>query len=58
MVKTKLGERLRSKAQTAQVNEVLCKTACHNLCCLIQSIYELEMGIRDYLAAPGSGASN
>ncbi len=23
------------------VNEVLCKVLCHNLCCLIQSMYEL-----------------
>ncbi len=26
---------------TAQVNEVLCKILCHNICVLIQSIYEL-----------------
>jgi hypothetical protein len=25
----------------AQVNEVLCKILCHNVCCLIQSMYEL-----------------
>jgi transposase len=41
MVKAKFGERLKSKSQTAQVNEVLCKVLCHNVCCLIQSIYEL-----------------
>ena len=41
MIKTKFGERLRSKTHTAQVNEVLCKILCHNVCCLIQSIYEL-----------------
>lgn len=41
MIKAKFGERLRGKAETAQVNEVLCKILCHNLCCLIQSIYEL-----------------
>jgi transposase len=41
MIKAKFGERLRSKTQTAQTNEVLCKVLCHNLCCLIQSIYEL-----------------
>ena len=23
------------------VNEALCKILCHNICCLIQSIYEL-----------------
>ncbi len=31
----------RSKAKTAQTNEILCKILCHNVCCLIQSIYEL-----------------
>ena len=41
MIKGKFGERLRSKTHTAQVNEVLAKVLCHNLCCLIQSIYEL-----------------
>jgi hypothetical protein len=26
---------------TAQINELLCKALCHNLCVLIQSTYEL-----------------
>ena len=43
MIKAKFGERLRSKSKTAQVNEVLCKILCHNICCLIQSIYELDV---------------
>jgi transposase len=41
MIKGKFGERLRSKSVVAQTNEVLCKVLCHNLCCVIQSIYEL-----------------
>jgi transposase len=41
MIKAKFGERLRSKSKTAQTNELLCKILCHNICCLIQSIYEL-----------------
>jgi transposase len=41
MIKSKFGERLKSKTITAQTNEVLCKVLCHNVCCLIQSIYEL-----------------
>ena len=41
MIKSKFGERLRSKSVVAQTNEVLCKVLCHNLCCVIQSIYEL-----------------
>ena len=41
MIKGKFGERLRSKSATGKFNEVLCKILCHNVCCLIQSIYEL-----------------
>lgn len=41
MVKAKFGERIRSKTKTAQVNEVLCEVLANNLCCVIQSIYEL-----------------
>ncbi len=41
MIKAKFGGFVRSKLATAQVNEVLCKILCHNICCLIQSSYEL-----------------
>ena len=41
MIKAKFGDGLRSKTKTAQVNEALCKVLCHNICCLIQSIFEL-----------------
>jgi transposase len=41
MLKAKFGDALRSKSDTAQVNELLCKVLCHNICCLIQSMYEL-----------------
>src|SRR5262249_55387069 len=41
MVKSKFGEEVRSKLPTAQINEVLCKILCHNICCVIQSMYEL-----------------
>lgn len=41
MIKAKFGSRIRSKSATAMVNEVLCKVLCHNLCVLVQSIYEL-----------------
>jgi hypothetical protein len=43
MIKSKLGDLLRRKTRTAQINEALCKVLCHNLCCLIQSMYELEI---------------
>jgi transposase len=41
MLKGKFGERLRSKTLTAQTNELLLKVLCHNLCVIVQSIFEL-----------------
>lgn len=41
MIKAKFGAAVRSKTAVAQMNEVLCKVLCHNLCVLVQSIYEL-----------------
>jgi transposase len=41
MIKSKFGQRLRSKTMTAQINEALCKVLCHNLCVVIQSVHEL-----------------
>jgi len=43
MIKTKFGTAVKAKTPTAQVNEVLCKILCHNICVLIQSIYELGL---------------
>lgn len=40
MIKAKFGATIRAKNRTAQKNEALCKILCHNICCLIQSIYE------------------
>ncbi|HEX8149947.1 MAG TPA: transposase [Pyrinomonadaceae bacterium] len=41
MIKAKFGDRLWSKTTEAQKNEALCKVLCHNICCVIQSMYEL-----------------
>jgi hypothetical protein len=41
MIKGKFGGAVRSKIPIAQVNEVLVKVLCHNICVLIQSMYEL-----------------
>lgn len=41
MIKGKFGASVWSKKPVAQVNEILCKVICHNLCVLVQSIYEL-----------------
>ncbi len=43
MIKSKFGGFVRAKTPVAQVNEVLCKVLCHNICVLIQSIYELGL---------------
>jgi len=55
-MKRKFGEKLRSKGETAQVNEALCKVLAHNLCCLIQSFYEL--GIDPTFASESSVDAN
>jgi transposase len=41
MIKTKFGERIRSRTKVAQFNELLCKVLCHNICVTIQANYEL-----------------
>lgn len=41
MLKSKFGEHIRSRTETAMVNELLCKILCHNICVVIQSMYEL-----------------
>lgn len=51
MIKAKFGDSLRSKTKTAQVNEALCKILCHNICCLIQSMFELNLRPKFWKAA-------
>lgn len=43
MIKARFGERLKSKHETAQINEALTKVLCHNLTVLITSLYELNI---------------
>jgi transposase len=43
MVKAKFRDHVRSRSDTAMVNEVLCKFLCHNICCVIQA--QCELGI-------------
>jgi transposase len=40
MIKSQFGSRLRSKTAVAQTNEALAKVLCHNLCWVIQSMFE------------------
>lgn len=44
MIKAKFRDHVRSKTDVAMTNEVLCKVLCHNICCVIQSMYELDIG--------------
>jgi len=41
MIKRKFGMHLNSRFEIGQVNEVLCKALCHNICVLIQEMFEL-----------------
>jgi len=41
MVKTKFGDKLKSKNWTAQKNELLCKLIAHNIVVLIHEMHEL-----------------
>ena len=43
MIKSKFGDAVRSKLDVAAKNEVLCKVLCHNICCLISAMYELNI---------------
>ena len=63
MIKGKFGDSVRSKSYNGQANEVLCKIICHNLCVVIQAMFEL--GIQpDFCAewprveAVGGGSSS
>ena len=41
MVKGKFGDSVRAKSETGQVNEILLKFLCHNICVLIHAMHEL-----------------
>jgi transposase len=41
MIKRKFGASVRGKSDVAQVNEVLAKVLCHNICVLVLAIREL-----------------
>ena len=40
MIKGKFGDSVRAKSEPGQVNEILLKVLCHNICVLIQSMHE------------------
>ena len=45
MMKRKFGSNLRARNSLAQENEVLCKALCHNICVLIQEMFELGIKV-------------
>jgi transposase len=48
MIKQKFGKDLATKSFESQKNEILLKILCHNICCLIQEYY--LMNIESYYA--------
>lgn len=54
MIKGKFGIALRSKSDTGQINEALCKVLAHNICVLVQASHEL--GIEPVFFAPTQAA--
>jgi transposase len=43
MIKAKFSEHIHNKTDEGIVNELLCKVLCHNICVVIQSMYELDI---------------
>ncbi len=56
MLKRKFGSSLRSKSSVGHENEILFKVLCHNICCLIQEMY--ETGICTYIQNPAPKLEN
>ena len=52
MMKRKFGSNLRTRNSLAQENEVLCKALCHNICVLIQEMFELGIKVDFHEMAP------
>ena len=58
MMKRKFGDSLRSKTDTAMVNETLCKVLCHNLVVLIHEMCELGIDPVFWPSQPAQTYSN
>lgn len=52
MVKSKFKDNIRSKDKIAQINEVLLKILCHNICVVIQEMHELGINPEFCLKSP------
>jgi len=47
MIKRKFGDHLRSRTEIGQTNEILAKCLCHNLCVLVQELFELDIDLNE-----------
>jgi transposase len=45
MIKRKFGGFVRARSDLGRENEILCKALCHNICVLIQEIFELGITV-------------
>lgn len=45
MIKKKFGSNVKSKIFVAQQNELLCRFLVHNICVLIQEMFELGIDV-------------
>ena len=43
MIKGKFGDSVRAKSETGQVNEILLKCLCHNICVLARAVSEMSL---------------
>lgn len=57
MINAKFGKYVRCRTEVARVNEVLLKLLCHNICVLIQSMYELGI-TPEFIPAAVRGVPN
>jgi transposase len=54
MLRAKFGGYVRSRTERSQMNEVLAKVLCHNICVVIQSIYELGVAPEFFAEQPSA----
>lgn len=50
MIKRKFGDSLRSKSETGQFNEILCKVIAHNICVLVACMFEMGLDMPQFAA--------
>lgn len=48
MIKRKFGDSLRSKSETGQFNEILCKVIAHNICVLVACMFEMGLPMPEF----------